>query len=99
MITYGIKGIAAYAEHANNIGKEDTTINAFIYEALAATLDDTLSADDLVALTLKTGEYGVKVMALLDEANTSKYGNPEITEVNIGVRKNPAILISGHEKE
>jgi hydroxylamine reductase len=81
MITYGIKGIAAYAEHANNIGKEDTTINAFIYEALAATLDDTLSADDLVALTLKTGEYGVKVMALLDEANTSKYGNPEITEV------------------
>lgn len=97
MITYGIKGIAAYAEHANNIGKEDTTINAFIYEALAATLDDTLSADDLVALTLKTGEYGVKVMALLDEANTSKYGNPEITEVNIGVRKNPAILISGHD--
>ncbi len=97
MIIYGVKGIAAYAEHANNIGKEDTTINAFIYEALAATLDDTLSADDLVALTLKTGEYGVKVMALLDEANTSKYGNPEITEVNIGVRKNPAILISGHD--
>ncbi len=97
MITYGIKGIAAYAEHANNIGKEDTIINAFIYEALAATLDDTLSADDLVALTLKTGEYGVKVMALLDEANTSKYGNPEISEVNIGVRKNPAILISGHD--
>lgn len=97
MIIYGLKGIAAYAEHAKNIGKEDLEINVFIYEALAATLDDSLTADDLVALTLKTGEYGVKVMALLDEANTSKYGNPEITEVNIGVRKNPAILISGHD--
>jgi len=97
MITYGLKGMAAYAEHAKNIGKEDLSINAFIYEALAATLDDSLSADDLVALTLKTGEYGVKVMALLDEANTSRFGNPEITEVNIGVRKNPAILISGHD--
>ena len=97
MITYGLKGMAAYAEHAKNIGKEDLTINAFIYEALAATLDDSLSADDLVALTLKTGEYGVKVMALLDEAHTSRFGNPEITEVNIGVRKNPAILISGHD--
>lgn len=97
MIIYGLKGMAAYAEHAYNIGKEDTEITAFIYQALAATLDDTLSADDLVALTLKTGEYGVKVMALLDEANTSKYGNPEITSVNIGVRKNPAILISGHD--
>ncbi len=97
MIIYGIKGMAAYAEHAKNIGKEDIDIYAFIYEALAATLDDSLSADDLVALTLKTGEYGVKVMALLDDANTSKFGNPEITEVNIGVRKNPAILISGHD--
>ena len=97
MITYGLKGMAAYAEHAKNIGKEDFAINAFIYEALAATLDDSLTADDLVALTLKTGEYGVKVMALLDEANTSRFGNPEITEVNIGVRKNPAILISGHD--
>ncbi|BAK98084.1 hydroxylamine reductase [Oscillibacter valericigenes Sjm18-20] len=97
MITYGLKGMAAYAEHAKNIGKEDLAINAFIYEALAATLDDSLSADDLVALTLKTGKYGVKVMALLDEANTSRFGNPEITEVNIGVRKNPAILISGHD--
>lgn len=97
MITYGLKGIAAYAEHAKNIGKENLDINAFIYEALAATLDDSLSADDLVALTLKTGEHGVKVMALLDEANTSRFGNPEITEVNIGVRKNPAILISGHD--
>lgn len=97
MITYGLKGIAAYAEHAKNIGKEDPEINAFIYEALAATLDETLTADDLVALTLKTGEYGVKVMALLDEANTSRFGNPGITEVDIGVRKNPAILISGHD--
>jgi len=97
MIIYGLKGIAAYAEHAKNIGKEDPAVNVFIYEALAATLDDSISADDLVALTLKTGEYGVKVMALLDEANTSRFGNPEITEVNIGVRKNPAILISGHD--
>lgn len=97
MIIYGLKGIAAYVEHANNIGHGDTDVNAFIYEALAATLDDSLTADDLVALTLKTGEYGVKAMALLDGANTSKYGHPEITEVNIGVRKNPAILISGHD--
>ncbi len=97
MVTYGLKGMAAYAEHAKNIGKANLDINNFIYEALAATLDDSLSADDLVALTLKTGEYGVKVMALLDEANTSRFGNPEITEVNIGVRKNPAILISGHD--
>lgn len=97
MITYGLKGMAAYTEHARNIGKESLDVNAFIYEALAATLNDSLSADELVALTLKTGEYGVKAMALLDEANTSKYGNPEITEVNIGVRNNPAILISGHD--
>lgn len=97
MITYGLKGMAAYAEHALNIGAEDIEIYAFIYEALAATLDDSLSADDLVALTLKTGEYGVKVMALLDGANTSRFGVPEITSVNIGVRKNPAILISGHD--
>ena len=97
MITYGLKGMAAYTEHAKNIGKENLEISAFIYEALAAILDDFLTADDLVALTLKTGEYGVKAMALLDEANTSRYGNPEITEVNIGVRKNPAILISGHD--
>ena len=97
MIIYGLKGIAAYTEHALNLGKESPEICTFVYEALAATLDNKLSADDLVALTLKTGEYGVKAMALLDEANTSKYGNPEITEVNIGVRKNPAILISGHD--
>lgn len=97
MITYGVKGMAAYAEHAKNLGKEDPAVIRFIYEALAATLDDSLTADDLVALTLKTGEYGVKVMALLDEANTSRFGNPEITTVNIGVRKNPAILVSGHD--
>ena len=97
MITYGLKGMAAYTHHALNLGKEDDSIYTFIYEALAATLDDSLSADALVALTLKTGEYGVKAMALLDSANTSKYGNPEITEVNIGVRNNPAILISGHD--
>ncbi|MEA4988572.1 MAG: hydroxylamine reductase [Anaerovorax sp.] len=97
MIIYGIKGMAAYAEHAKNLGKEELDIYTFIYEAMAATLDDTLTADELVALTLKTGEYGVKVMALLDEANTSKYGHPEITTVDIGVKNNPAILISGHD--
>ncbi|NLL45771.1 MAG: hydroxylamine reductase [Clostridiales bacterium] len=97
LITYGVKGMAAYAEHAKNLGKEDAAVNAFVYESLAATLDDSLTADDLVALTLKTGEHGVKVMALLDEANTSRFGNPEITEVSIGVRNNPAILISGHD--
>ncbi len=97
LITYGLKGMAAYAEHAFNLGKEDTAIFAFIYDAMAATLDNSLSAEALVGLTLKTGEFGVKVMALLDEANTSRYGNPEITSVNIGVRKNPAILISGHD--
>ncbi len=97
MITYGLKGIAAYAEHALNLGKEDVTLYKFMYEAMAALLDNSLGADDLVALTLKTGENGVKAMALLDGANTSKYGNPEITKVDIGVRKNPAILISGHD--
>ncbi len=97
LITYGLKGLAAYGHHALNLGKENDELYVFTYKALAATLDDSLSAGDLVALTLKTGEYGVSVMALLDEANTSKYGNPEITQVNIGVRKNPAILISGHD--
>ena len=97
MIIYGLKGMAAYAEHAKNMGREALDINRFIYEALAATLDGSLTADDLVALTLKTGEYGVKVMALLDEAHTTRFGSPEITKVNIGVRKNPAILISGHD--
>ena len=97
LIIYGVKGMAAYAHHALNLGKESDEIFMFIYEALAATLNDGLSADELVALTLKTGQFGVTSMALLDEGNTSKYGNPEITEVNIGVRNNPAILISGHD--
>ncbi|MGB5823538.1 MAG: hydroxylamine reductase [Proteocatella sp.] len=97
LVIYGLKGIAAYTHHALNIGKQNYDINTFIYEALAATLDDTLSADDLVALTLKTGQFGVSAMALLDEANTSKYGHPEITNVNIGVKSNPGILISGHD--
>jgi hydroxylamine reductase len=97
LITYGLKGMAAYAEHAYNLGKESDEINKFVSKALVATLDDTLSADELVALTLETGKYGVDVMAMLDAANTGAYGNPEITEVNIGVRNNPAILISGHD--
>lgn len=97
MIIYGLKGLAAYAEHAYNIGDQDYELYDFIYEALNATLDDSLTADDLVALTLRTGEKGVKAMALLDGSNTSKYGNPEITNVNIGTRDNPAILISGHD--
>ncbi|MDL2324086.1 hydroxylamine reductase [Ruminococcaceae bacterium OttesenSCG-928-A16] len=97
MITYGLKGMAAYAQHAYNLGKQNPEIAAFIYTALAATLNDTLTADDLVALTLQTGQHGVTAMALLDAANTAKYGNPEITTVDIGVRSNPAILISGHD--
>ncbi len=97
LITYGMKGLAAYTHHALNLGKQDNDIYGFVYEGMAATLDDSLSADDLVALTLKTGEYGVKAMALLDSANTTAYGNPELTKVNIGVKNNPAILISGHD--
>lgn len=97
LVIYGVKGIAAYAEHAKNLGKDDPEISKFIYKAMAATLDDGLSAGDLTALALETGSYGVKVMALLDAANTTRFGNPEITKVNIGVRKNPAILISGHD--
>jgi hydroxylamine reductase len=89
--------MAAYTEHARNIGKENPDIYRFTYEVLAATLDDSLSIDDLVSLVMKTGEYGVKAMALLDEANTSRYGKPEMTQVNIGVRGNPGILISGHD--
>lgn len=97
LITYGVKGMAAYAEHAYNLGYEDKEVYAFMQKALAATLDDSLGADELVALTLETGKYGVTTMALLDKANTSRYGNPEITKVNIGVRNNPGILISGHD--
>ena len=97
LITYGVKGMAAYAHHALNLGKENLDVYAFVYEAMAGTVNDKLSVDELVALTLKTGEFGVNTMALLDEANTSKYGNPEITNVNIGVGKNPGILVSGHD--
>ncbi|MDF1616526.1 hydroxylamine reductase [Petrocella sp. FN5] len=97
LIIYGLKGYAAYTQHALNLGKEDNDLYAFTYEALAATLDDSLTADELVALTMKTGEYGVKAMALLDAANTTAYGNPELSKVNIGVKGNPAILISGHD--
>jgi hydroxylamine reductase len=97
LIVYGLKGMAAYAEHAHNLGFEDNAIYSFIHKALVATTDDTLTAEDLTGLVLETGKYGVSVMALLDKANTSKYGNPEITKVNIGVRNNPAILISGHD--
>lgn len=97
LITYGLKGMAAYAYHADILGSESQEINEFMLRALAATIDDTLGADELVALTLETGKYGVDVMAMLDSANTEAYGNPEITEVEIGVRKNPAILISGHD--
>lgn len=97
LIIFGIKGLAAYTHHALNLGKEKEELYSFIYEALAATLDDSLSAEELTALVMKTGQTGVTAMALLDEGNTSKFGNPEITEVNIGVRKNPGILISGHE--
>lgn len=97
LTTYGLKGMAAYAEHAFNLGHEEDDIYAFMQQALVDITDDTLSADQLTALVLKTGEYGVKVMALLDKANTGAYGNPEITKVNIGVSNNPAILISGHD--
>ncbi|MBE5920482.1 MAG: hydroxylamine reductase [Pseudobutyrivibrio ruminis] len=97
LITYGLKGLAAYSKHANALLKDNAEVDAFLQKALAATLDDSLSVDDLINLTLETGKYGVAGMALLDEANTSTYGNPEITTVNIGVRNNPGILISGHD--
>lgn len=97
LITYGLKGLSAYEKHAVALGYKDEEIDAFLQKALAATLDDTLSADELTALTLETGSYGVKVMELLDKANTESYGNPEITRVNIGVGKNPGILVSGHD--
>ena len=97
LITYGLKGLAAYSKHANALLKDNAEVDAFLQKALAATLDDSLSVDDLIKLTLETGKYGVAGMALLDEANTSAYGNPEITTVNIGVRNNPGILISGHD--
>ena len=97
MITYGLKGLAAYSKHANALMQDNEEVDAFIQSALAKLLDDSLGLDDLVALTLETGKYGVDGMALLDGANTGAYGNPEITEVNIGVRNNPGILVSGHD--
>lgn len=97
LIVYGLKGLAAYSKHANALMNDDEEVDAFIQKALTMTMDDSLSVDDLVALTLETGKFGVQGMALLDTANTSTYGNPEITEVNIGVGKNPGILISGHD--
>lgn len=97
LVTYGLKGLSAYSKHANALLQDDEEVDAFIQSALSKTLDDSLSIDDLVALTLETGKYGVNGMALLDKANTSAYGNPEITKVDIGVRNNPGILISGHD--
>ncbi|MDD7701461.1 MAG: hydroxylamine reductase [Lachnospiraceae bacterium] len=97
LITYGLKGLAAYSKHANALLKDHEEIDAFIQSALAKTLDDSLTVDDLVALTLECGKFGVDGMALLDAANTGAYGNPEITKVDIGVRKNPGILVSGHD--
>lgn len=97
LIIYGLKGMAAYLEHAQNLGYYDNIVHAFIQKALVDTTNDSLSADELVALTLETGKYGVNVMALLDKANTTSFGNPEITTVNLGVRSNPGILISGHD--
>lgn len=97
LITYGLKGLSAYSKHANVLLQDNEEIDAFMQRALAATLDDSLSADDLIALTLETGKYGVDGMALLDNANTSTYGNPEITKVNIGVDTRPGILVSGHD--
>lgn len=97
LITYGLKGLSAYTRHANVLLQEDREADAFLQRALAATLDDGLSVDDLIHLTLETGEYGVRGMALLDRANTETYGNPEITTVDIGVGSNPGILVSGHD--
>ena len=97
LIVYGLKGLSAYSKHANALLQDDEEVDAFIQSALAKTLDDSLSVDDLVALTLETGKYGVQGMALLDKANTGAYGNPEVTTVDIGVRKNPGILVSGHD--
>ena len=97
LITYAIKGLAAYMKHANALLFDDPELDAFLQRALASTLDDSLSIDALTALTMETGKAGVETMALLDKANTSRYGNPVITKVNLGVRNNPSILISGHD--
>lgn len=97
LIIYGIKGLSAYMKHANELGFDDETINAFMQKGLSATLDDSLSIDELISLTLETGKVGVDAMALLDTANTTTYGHPEMTKVNIGVGQNPGILVSGHD--
>ena len=97
LITYGLKGLSAYSKHANVLLKDDSEVDTFLQQALAATLDDNLNMEDLIALTMETGKHGVSGMALLDKANTEAYGNPEITKVNIGVGKNPGILVSGHD--
>ena len=97
LITYGLKGLSAYSKHANALLQDNEEVDAFIQKALAKALDDSLGVNDLVSLTLETGKYGVDGMALLDKANTEAYGNPEVTQVDIGVRKNPGILISGHD--
>ena len=97
LIIFGLKGVAAYAYHALQLGKENPTLYASIYDCLAASINEGLSEEDLIAMTMRTGDAGVAAMALLDEANTSRYGNPQLTEVNIGVRGNPAILVSGHD--
>lgn len=97
LITYGLKGLSAYSKHANVLLEDSDEVDAFLQKALAATLNDNLSVEDLIALTMETGKYGVSGMAMLDKANTDSYGTPEITKVNIGVRKNPGILVSGHD--
>ncbi len=97
LITYGLKGMSAYLKHANELNYDSEEINAFMQKTLASLLDDTLTVDQLIALTLETGKVGVDGMALLDKANTESYGNPEVTKVNIGVRNNPGILVSGHD--
>lgn len=97
LITYGLKGLSAYSKHANVLLKDNDEVDTFLQKALAATLNDSLSVEDLIALTMETGKYGVSGMAMLDKANTDSYGTPEITKVNIGVRKNPGILVSGHD--
>ena len=97
LITYGLKGLSAYSKHANVLLKDDEEVDAFLQRALAATLDDNLSVEELIALTMETGKHGVSGMALLDKANTEAYGNPEITKVNIGVGTNSGILVSGHD--
>ncbi|MFW5877783.1 MAG: hydroxylamine reductase, partial [bacterium] len=97
LLTYGLKGIAAYGDHALVLGYRDKDVFRFTHKALSATLDNEISADELTNMVIECGKHGVKVMALLDKANTETYGNPEITRVNIGVRDNPAILISGHD--